>query len=210
MVVDPREYVEKDKRLPVSLAGDKRKVIVVNEAEDAYVHSDSLVIESLTGEIILWPFDVPPGGFLICDGATYNYDDYPALGALFGAAPGGTFVVPDINFLKNSKGTDSNVNEAEDVGPHDHGADAVGDHGHGISVNSVGNHTHAVSGNAIAAGSSPEIWVAANQGVQSGGGGAHNHSASASGGGGHTPSIHTNTGVRNQPSCTRINFLIKT
>jgi microcystin-dependent protein len=43
-----------------------------------------------------------PSGFLLCDGTTYNYNDYPTLGALMGTriggtgGPGGTFKVPDL------------------------------------------------------------------------------------------------------------------
>lgn len=44
----------------------------------------------------------PPTGFLLCDGTTYNYNDYATLGALLGnriggtGVPGGTFKVPDL------------------------------------------------------------------------------------------------------------------
>lgn len=43
-----------------------------------------------------------PSGYLRCDGATYNFDDYPTLGALLGnriggtGIAGGTFLVPDL------------------------------------------------------------------------------------------------------------------
>jgi hypothetical protein len=36
------------------------------------------------------------GGFLLCDGSVYNYDDYPHLGLHRGGVPGGTFTVPTV------------------------------------------------------------------------------------------------------------------
>jgi microcystin-dependent protein len=56
------------------------------------------------GTIIAYAANVasPPSGFLLCDGTTYNYNDYPILGALVGTriggtgGPGGTFKVPDL------------------------------------------------------------------------------------------------------------------
>lgn len=57
-----------------------------------------------TGTILPFAANIStvPDGFLLCDGATYNYNDYPNLGAKMGnriggtGIPDGTFKVPDL------------------------------------------------------------------------------------------------------------------
>lgn len=63
------------------------------------ISSDS----SPVGSIIIWPSDVAPVGWLLCDGATYNAQNDPSFQALFGiigTSFGGTnntnFSVPDL------------------------------------------------------------------------------------------------------------------
>ena len=171
MAVDPREYIAKDKRLPVSLAGDAGKVLVVTPGEDGYEHSEFISVTEATGQIILWPNDKPPEGFLICDGSQYAYDDYPALGAILGASAGQLFNVPDIVFPKNSRGANTLSKESESVGPHTHPLTSVANHNHTLTINSVPDHDHDPS----------TINVAAADG-------AHTHSVSIGSAGNHTHS----------------------
>lgn len=50
---------------------------------------------NLVGEVISYRFSTIPEGYLLLDGSTYNFDDYPELGGLYGASEGGTFTVDD-------------------------------------------------------------------------------------------------------------------
>jgi len=189
----------------------------------------------LIGEIIMWPLDTPPTGFLICDGGEYAYNTYPELGALLGGSPGGNFNVPDIDlFAKNSKGTDTNTKETADVGTHGHTASAVsshthtgttgsgGSHNHSAGTNYTGSHTHSQMG--VASGGwdlgSGSRSIADDVYTNTGSGGSHSHSVTVNSAaahthgfttgssGGHTPSINDYTGT-NQPACTLINFCIR-
>jgi len=207
MTIDPREYITNDKRLPTSLSGEAGKFLVVNAAEDGYELAASSGTAS-TGDIKMWPLDTPPSGWLMCDGAAID-PGYTALISLIGAN------TPNITFVKNSKGTDTNTTEAESVGTHGHGADAVLDHSHSVTVASVGNHTHGVpvypdptipsgGGAIMQADATGTLATPSTNGA-----GAHNHSAVASSTGGHTPVIQDHSGT-NQPACTLINFCIKT
>jgi len=209
MAVDPRKYVDNDKRFPEDLSGQTGKVLIVNAGETAY-ELQTQAGSSITGSILIWPFDTLPAGYIPM-GATYDYDTYPALGALFGSTPGNTFDVPAVNFMKNSNGTDTGTLEEGSVGTHGHVADAVANHSHSVSVNSVGNHTHSVSaaGYTNANYSSPTTTVANDVASTSGAAGAHGHTASIGENGGHTPVIQDHVGVT-QPSCTLLNFGIKT
>ena len=164
---------------------------------------------AIPGQMIMWTLDAPPKGYLLCDGATYNFDDYPVLGLLLGGAIGGTFDVPDIDlFPKNSRGTNTLQKEAESVGTHGHTADAVPDHGHTITVDAVGGHTHGIGSggnhshgcgsagnhshsysrayikNTGQAGSSNEMRGDAS--TQTGTAGAHTHSIHSGGNHGHS------------------------
>ena len=187
----------------------------------------------LIGEIIMWPLDTPPTGFLICDGGEYAYNTYPELGALLGGSPGGNFNVPDIDlFAKNSKGTDTNTKETADVGTHGHTAVAVADHDHGAVTGSGGSHNHSASSNTTGSHTHSQMGVSSggwdfSSGSRSfsddiytntGSAGSHKHTItvnsaaahthSITAGGGHTPTINNYTGT-NQPACTLINFCIR-
>ena len=189
----------------------------------------------LIGEIIMWPLDTPPTGFLICDGGEYAYNTYPELGALLGGSPGGNFNVPDIDlFAKNSKGTDTNTKETADVGTHGHTASAVSSHTHTGTTNSGGSHNHSASSNTTGSHTHSQMGVASGgwdlgSGSRSiaddvyantGSGGSHKHTITVNSvaahthgfttgsGGGHTPSINDYSGT-NQPACTLINFCIR-
>jgi microcystin-dependent protein len=49
-----------------------------------------------TGAIVAWLTTTAPTGWLFCNGATYAYNTYPALGELRGGTAGGNFTVPDL------------------------------------------------------------------------------------------------------------------
>lgn len=165
----------------------------------------------LTGTLIMWPLDTPPAGYLSCDGSTHNVNDHPALGALLGGSPGGTFTTPVINFAKNSAGSGTLTQEAESVGTHGHDVNGDGSHSHGFSGNPVGDHIHASAAQpapypvGVAGGS----WSAcALRGDNTGLGGAHTPSGSITGAGTHSHTVADHTGT-NQPACTRVHFCIK-
>jgi len=67
MTIEPREYIDNDKRMPVTLAGDSGKLLAVGAAETVYEHVPPGA--TLTGQIIMWPLNTPPAGFLLCDGS---------------------------------------------------------------------------------------------------------------------------------------------
>lgn len=75
-------------------------------ADSAYagsvtVPSKAQVIQSSVDAVAIgvpmpWPFDATtPAMYLRMDGSTYNVDDYPELGALYGGMAGGTFNIAD-------------------------------------------------------------------------------------------------------------------
>ena len=49
-----------------------------------------------TGAVVAWLTATAPTGWLFCDGTSYAYNTYPALGALLGGSAGGNFTVPDM------------------------------------------------------------------------------------------------------------------
>lgn len=217
MASDPRVLIDKDKRLPDTLTGDANKIVAVSADETSYIHSQFISASDITGQIIMWPLDAPPSGYLICNGAQYNVNDYSALGQLLGGVPGGQFNVPDLTdrFPKGSGGAATNTQENEEVGPHNHAADsaAIGNHTHGI--NSAGGHTHTYrsSLNQSASPASGSGAVVANDNwptYNTSSAGAHGHSMGGAGGHDHAVTVNANTGTKNQPACTLINFCIKT
>ena len=158
MGVDEDLILEKNYRSLVLTFSDKLRgwliTRLVGDIDDSTASTGTI-----PGQIIMWPLDTPPKGFLICDGAQYNYDDYPVLGSLLGATAGSTFQVPDIDlFPKNSKGQNTLAKELASVGTHGHTADAVPDHKHSgsgdlapdhihnLSINAAGDHGHNLSG----------------------------------------------------------------
>lgn len=127
------------------------------------------------GTVYPFRFASTPTGYLALDGATYNVDDYPELGALYGGFGGGTFQVDDWRNLPlwgagtNAAGvvTGSDTvdlthsHTATNAGSHNHGGNtgtsgsqAVGilsllgqgaPPNHTHSISSDGDHTHAIS-----------------------------------------------------------------
>lgn len=212
-MINPRDYIKNDKRLPVNLSGSSGKILAVNSSEDGY----ELVVEAtsaLTGQVIMWMFDTPPAGYLKV-GATYNFDDYPALGALFGAIGGETFDVPAINFPKGSGGVDTGTEEPESVGTHGHdNTSDNGEHSTSITINAAPDHRHnQYTGWSNDGDDGPYLMSDdGNSGVRlksTEPAGAHGHPASASYTPAHHHTVPEHTGV-NQPACTLINFCIKT
>ena len=208
-MTDSRKLVKVDERFPASLSGEAGKQLIVNDAETAYEHANRYSGAPI-GSLILYMFDSLPTGYIPV-GGTYNYDDYPALGALFGVATGETFTVPEILFIKNSEGVNTGTQEAEEVGTHGHTADAMGSHDHPCTARAVGNHTHPSSADPedsgeynLAAGPYP----GAEGGTRTGAGGAHTHIVDLSPASAGTPVINNHSGT-NQPACTLINIGIK-
>ena len=87
--------------------------------------------------------------WLLLNGATYNVDDYPALGALYGGTPGGTFTVDDWRGVPifgadgtNATGTLTG-SDTQDL-----------THTHAITASSAtaGDHTHTATGSTAGAG----------------------------------------------------------
>ena len=178
-------------------------------ATSSYVVSNTGGGGVITGEIIMWPGNTPPTGYLLCNGATYNYNDYPELGALFGSSAGGTFDTPDIDlFAKNSRGTNTLTKESAGVGTHGHTSPS---HNHTVTVGSTGStHSHLIDVGTADAGTGQGAGRI-NDGTNTGNGGTeastHSHS---------TYSSYANTTINsnqdtgpNQPVCTLINFCIK-
>lgn len=210
-MVDGRKLVNVDNRFPASLTGEAGKQLVVNAGETGYEHGVSDV-GAPRGSLILYMFNNLPVGYIPV-GATYNYDDYPDLGAMFGASAGETFDVPEILFIKNSGGVSTGTVETEEVGPHGHAAEALPAHGHSASATSVGNHTHsgvydyAYSGQYDIGGSKTGVDLMIAKSTNSGG--AHGHVITVADDSAGTPVVLDNTGTKNQPECTLINIGIK-
>lgn len=220
MSSDARTLVKVDKRFPASMAGDGGKVVQVKADASGYEHVPTA--SRLVGEIILWPLNTAPAGYLSCrtsaaDTTEYATATYPALGALLesvlpGPSGAGYFQTPVINFAKNSGGSGTLTVEAESVGTHGHTEAAAGSHTHNVNVSSSGNHQHGFE-TYYDTHQSNKISSADGSGWYGGVGytqsaGAHNHSASADSQGSHTHTINNHTGV-NQPACTKIHYCIK-
>lgn len=125
------------------------------------VSADYIGQAGQVGEVILYPYDTLPTGFLRCDGSAVNRSDYPKLHALAAAAgyPHGngngttTFNVPDLRqrfYLGKSGsgtgstlgGTGGSVDHAHTVASHSHSVPA---HYHGfgdLGIASAGSHDH--------------------------------------------------------------------
>jgi len=104
------------------------------------------------GSVVGYRFSSIPAGYLLLDGSTYNVDDYPTLGALYGGIGGGTFDVDDWSDLPlwgtgvNSEGdivgsdtvdlshTHSTTGTAASNGAHTHTTTGT--------TNTTGSHTH--------------------------------------------------------------------
>lgn len=74
------------------------------EAAYAFVLADVITMQwercSMAGEIILWPGETIPDGWLVCDGSDLEQAEYPELYAILGTTwgtPGGSlFTLPDL------------------------------------------------------------------------------------------------------------------
>lgn len=137
---NPSVLIAKDKRLPDTIAGDVGKVLTVTE--QGYAHTIPTG-GRITGEIIMWPTNIPPVGYLRCDNTEYFASEYPALALILPVSSPGKFRAPLIKFPKNSLGVNTLAQEAEAVGTHGHEAEAVPNHGHSATSQAVGNHGHA-------------------------------------------------------------------
>ena len=105
------------------------------------------------GAVMAWLTGTAPTGWLFCDGTSYAYNTYPALGALLGGSAGGNFNVPDMRdrFLGGLSAVGTWANNSGTVGPntiinnereHTHTTPIV--HGHTASALEHGSHTHPV------------------------------------------------------------------
>ena len=114
-----------------------------------------------TGAVVAWLTATAPTGWLFCDGTSYAYDTYPALGALLGGSAGGNFNVPDMKdrFLAGKaatagswSNTTGTLSPSTGIAEHQH--EFTGDshshniaHGHAdtIAVSTHADHTHTVN-----------------------------------------------------------------
>jgi len=97
-----------------------------------------------TGSVVGWLTGTAPTGWLFCDGTSYAYNTYPALGALLGGSAGGNFTVPDMRdrFLgsRSAIGAWSNTSWTVQTGPN---SQYPNDRGH---THPVDPHTHTFTG----------------------------------------------------------------
>jgi microcystin-dependent protein len=72
-----------------------------------------------TGSVVGWLTGTAPTGWLFCDGTSYAYNTYPALGALLGGSAGGNFNVPDMRdrVLGGLSATGTWSNTSGSIGP---------------------------------------------------------------------------------------------
>ena len=108
-----------------------------------------------TGAIVAWATGTAPTGWLLCNGSTYAYNTYPALGALRGASAGGNFTVPDMRdrFIGGLSTFGTFSNTSGTIGPnstitnsraHTHTTDLAHGHDDSFAVDEHGSHTHPV------------------------------------------------------------------
>ena len=143
-----------------------------------------------TGSVLGWLTGTAPTGWLFCDGTSYAYDTYPALGALLGGSAGGNFNVPDMRdrFLGSlaTVGTWSNTTGA--IGPN---STIANSRAHTHSTSHSHDHDHTFTGSSHTHGAGTYNPVATTIGaLATTQGGGHSHT---------TPIVAENTG---QPSST--------
>jgi microcystin-dependent protein len=113
-----------------------------------------------TGAVVAWATGTAPTGWLFCDGTSYAYNTYPALGALLGGSAGGNFNVPDMKdrFLAGKSATAGNysnttgtLSPSTGIAEHQHtftgtshSHDIAHGHADNIAVSTHGDHTHTV------------------------------------------------------------------
>jgi microcystin-dependent protein len=136
----------KDRRYNTTLLGAAGTGLSKSEADTLYapISASPYVV----GEIKHSRFTLGTG-WLLQDGSTYNVDDYPALGALYGGTAGGTFTVDDWRGVPifgadgiNATGTLTG-SDTQDL-----------THTHTITASSAtaGDHTHTATGSTAGAG----------------------------------------------------------
>jgi microcystin-dependent protein len=76
------------------MSGARLTDIEADLIESISAGANYAIMTGIAGIIVASPFDL--SGFVLCDGSSYQYDDYPALGALYGAGAGDSFSVPDL------------------------------------------------------------------------------------------------------------------
>ena len=106
-----------------------------------------------TGAVVAWLTGTAPTGWLFCDGTSYAYNTYPALGALLGGSAGGNFNVPDMRdrFLSGLSTVGTWANNSGTIGPnsvitnnraHTHTTDIAHGHADTIAVTEHTSHNH--------------------------------------------------------------------
>lgn len=157
LTVEPRVTAGKVPLLIGTYLVKARAGSAESTAAAAVVNSTPGALEKAApiGEFTWWPKGAaPPGGtWLLADGSTLNYDDWPRLGAWYGAAPGGTFAIRDMRNLP----------------AWGHGDEAIGDvvgedrldltHDHAAGTLATASHAHAAG--ALATGGSGTLTTGA-------------------------------------------------
>lgn len=157
LTVEPRVTAGKVPLLIGTYLVKARAGSAESTAAAAVVNSTPGALEKAApiGEFTWWPKGAaPPGGtWLLADGSTLHYDDWPRLGAWYGAAPGGTFAIRDMRNLP----------------AWGHGDEAIGDvvgedrldltHDHAAGTLATASHAHAAG--ALATGGSGTLTTGA-------------------------------------------------
>lgn len=93
-----------------------------------------------TGAVMAWLTGTAPTGWLFCDGTSYAYNTYPALGALLGGSAGGNFTVPDMRdrFIGGQSAIGTWSNTSGNIGPNTTMTEATH-----LSHTHTLDHTHA-------------------------------------------------------------------
>lgn len=127
----------------------------------------------------------PSSKWLLLDGGTHNFDDYPDLGALYGGSPGGSFQVDDYRgiaiYAADGSNTSGSIAGADIV-------DLTHTHGTGsLATASAGAHSHGgVTGNSGTQAASGLLPLLAQSAPPS-----HTHTISSDGSHTHTMSGST-------------------